>query len=325
MYQFQITVKGQSLEELKKAVVDVHNELNSGVLRSGSITKILEEVSEENSHPGEHFLQPIINKTNEIIQNHNDVPTIEQGTPAFPGANIQAGEVAARVAERDVQNHNDVPTIEQGVPIHDTSNLQIELDAEGIPWDKRIHTSTKTQMKREKTWKRKRDLEDSFVTQVKNELLLNVQQAANPAVIPPAPINADTPIIEQPLAPVLEQPVVELPPAVAPIVNQLCTPPVAVVEAPISPVVEQPVVVDAPIVAPAPTPQLSGSGHTIETFSAGFPMILANLITEGKVTQDYVNELKTYFNAKEIWELTPEQKTEVFNSFVGFGFIQKVG
>ena len=54
-------------------------------------------------------------------------------------------------------------------------------------------------------------------------------------------------------------------------------------------------------------------------------MILGSLISEGKLTPEYVNTLKEYFKVAEIWNVSEDQKKEMFESFAGFGFIQKVG
>lgn len=99
-----------------------------------------------------------------------------------------------------------------------------------------------------------------------------------------------------------------------------------VVQAPV--VVEEPKISEAPkaiaALTPAPIPTIQ-SGHTLETFKTNFPMILAGLITEGKVTQQYVNTLKEYFKVDQIWNISDEQKGEMFKSFVEWGFIQAVG
>ncbi len=95
----------------------------------------------------------------------------------------------------------------------------------------------------------------------------------------------------------------------------------------VAPVV-QPVVVQAPVVQAAPVaPPLPtmNSGHTLETFKSNFPLILGGLITEGKVTPDYINSLKAYFKVDQIWMVTEEQKTEMFNSFVQYKIINQVG
>lgn len=77
--------------------------------------------------------------------------------------------------------------------------------------------------------------------------------------------------------------------------------------------------------SPAPQPQMNNGGHTLDSFKQNFPMILGNLISEGKINQEYVNQLKQHFGVEEIWAINDNQKEDMFNSFVEFGFIQKVG
>ena len=64
-------------------------------------------------------------------------------------------------------------------------------------------------------------------------------------------------------------------------------------------------------------------GHTFETFSTNFHVILANLITEGKITQEYVNELKKFFGLDEIWKVNDEQKQMLFDQWIEYKFITK--
>ena len=87
----------------------------------------------------------------------------------------------------------------------------------------------------------------------------------------------------------------------------------------------QPAVVVAPVVQAAPPLPTMNSGHSVETFKANFPLILGGLITEGKVNQDYINTLKAYFKVDQIWMISEPQKEEMFNSFVQYGIINKVG
>ena len=105
-----------------------------------------------------------------------------------------------------------------------------------------------------------------------------------------------------------------------------------VVEAP-APLVTQPAEPIVPVVAPpvveAPTPIAPpvlnvSSGHSVETFKKNFVMIIASLITEGKIAQDYINQLKAHFGVDELWNFDEAQQEEIFASFVSFGFIQKV-
>ena len=66
-------------------------------------------------------------------------------------------------------------------------------------------------------------------------------------------------------------------------------------------------------------------GHTFETFSANFHTVLANLIAEKKISQEYVNDLLKFFQIDQIWKATEDHKLACFNQWADLGFIQKVG
>lgn len=90
----------------------------------------------------------------------------------------------------------------------------VELDSEGLPWDKRIHSGGKTFMKKDGTWKLRRKLDPVFVAKVKSELLIaqNPERAAdipgNDVPPPPPQVNEvptpppveDTPTVVDPNA-----------------------------------------------------------------------------------------------------------------------------
>jgi hypothetical protein len=56
------------------------------------------------------------------------------------------------------------------------------LDADGIPWDVRIHAGTKTRLKADNTWKLKPGVDKALVEQVKAEL-----KGVQAVLVPPAP------------------------------------------------------------------------------------------------------------------------------------------
>jgi hypothetical protein len=157
-----------------------------------------------------------------------------------------------------------------------------EVDAENIPWDGRIHASSRA-LTKDGTWRTRRNLDDATYKTIKNELLANRGTVAQPVYT----------------APVYEAPAI-------------VTPPLQVVQTPVI----------APTIA---MPVMNNGGHTVDSFKTNFAMIIATLITEGKITQDYINQLKDYFKTTEIWMLNDEQKAQVFESFVGYGFVKKVG
>lgn len=145
-----------------------------------------------------------------------------------------------------------------------------QLDGEGLPWDKRIHSSGQT-IDRKGFWIKKRKVDPVLVAEVKNELRAAMQSNGISVAKP----------VEQIVIPVEQTPVV--PPAMS-----------------------------------------VGNGHTVETFIANFPMVIGALITEGKINQPYIEELKKFFNVPEIYQISDGQKSDLFESFVAGGLIQKV-
>lgn len=165
-----------------------------------------------------------------------------------------------------------------------------ERDSEGMPWCATIHASSKAKNK-DGSWRVKRGVEDSEVAKYK-------AQFQNTSA------NARPPEADPVLVPEFDQGV---PTRTEPVVNQPVTP------------------------AAAPTPSLPmpsmNSGHTLDTFKSNFPMIVASLITEKKITQDYVNELKAFFKVDEIWKVTDSQKEMMFAQWTSseYNLIQRVG
>lgn len=164
-----------------------------------------------------------------------------------------------------------------------------EVDSEGLPWDSRIHASSKNKVTNG-TWRTRRNVDENLVYQVKQELRARVASAQVPmAEMPPVIV---TPVAQP------EPTLIEAPPVIA-----------SAAQAP----------------TPAPLPQMNHSGHTLDTFKTNFPLILANLITEKKIDQNYVNTLKEYFGVTEIWMVNDEQKAMMFDQFVNYGFVQRIG
>lgn len=95
-----------------------------------------------------------------------------------------------------------------------------ELDSKGLPWDERIHASTKTTTA-DGTWKFKRGVDKALVVQVANEL-----RAATGAVTPPPPPPAPTETVAAPPPPPPPAPVTETaaPPAPPAVETPTATP-----------------------------------------------------------------------------------------------------
>lgn len=162
-----------------------------------------------------------------------------------------------------------------------------ELDSEGIPWIEGIHSSSKAKVKNG-TYKIARGVDDATANAAKAKYRAS------------APVQA---------APVYQAPVQHVQHI------NLNTPPVVTYQAPVQ---------QAPVVAP-PIPQMQQSGHTLESFKGNFAMTLAQLITNGKLTQDWVNSLKAHFGVAEIWQANEAQVAQVFDQLVQHGIVQRVG
>jgi hypothetical protein len=70
-------------------------------------------------------------------------------------------------------------------PPHGTSK-EPELDTDGIPWDKRIHATSKAKLK-DGRWRRRRNLDDILFERVKQELLSTKPERSEPQAPPPPP------------------------------------------------------------------------------------------------------------------------------------------
>lgn len=75
-----------------------------------------------------------------------------------------------------------------------TATNAVDLDGEGLPWDARIHASSKAKLaKAPNGWKKKRGVEAAIVAQVEAELRAAMQAGpANPVVTQPAPAPVET-------------------------------------------------------------------------------------------------------------------------------------
>lgn len=91
-------------------------------------------------------------------------------------------------------------------PVVATPPPGVELDANGLPWDDRIHASTKVKVGADgkKVWRSKRGVDAAIVKAVTAELkaimAAPVPAAAPVAVVPPPPADPDAPAVTDPAA-----------------------------------------------------------------------------------------------------------------------------
>jgi len=88
-------------------------------------------------------------------------------------------------------------------PVAQETSTDKDLDADGLPWDERIHSGNKKK-KTDGTWTKKRGVNDAEYNQVRAELLAKEQGGALPPVAPVAQQPAPLPPVA-PVAPVAQQ------------------------------------------------------------------------------------------------------------------------
>ena len=157
-----------------------------------------------------------------------DLPTIPAAAApvvAAPVSPVIAPNVQATVSEVATTTQQVVSPTVTTTP---TANAAVEVDDEGTPWDVRIHSAKKTQVKSlvvtgGKAWRMKKGCTPELVESVKAELKA-AQSADNSPASPVSPAVA-SPVVAAPVSPVVAAPV--SPVAAAP-----------VVAAPVSPVID---------------------------------------------------------------------------------------
>lgn len=225
---------------------------------------------------------------------NNNIHTGASGVPVtqqFTVPVMSVDELNDHITPHPVVVPAVIPAQEINEPdVEDTPPIKIDnsiLDSNGLPWDSRIHADSRGKSP-SGAWSRKRRLEPALIAQVEAELKAAVQNVA--------PIAAA----------VIQEPIIE---------------PVQVVAPTVPPAVTQ-----QPALVP-PTPEVfTKHAHTFESFKQGFIITIASLITDGEISQEYVNQLKLYFQVKEIYHLVKEESKllELYENFCNEGLITRV-
>lgn len=218
------------------------------------------------------------------------------------------------------------PTQTTVVPVHppvqDASGelTTTQLDSEGLPWDKRIHSSSKA-LNKDGTWRLRKNIKQELVEQVVAELRAktpSVATASSPGTVPSSTVPQATQPAPQVAAPTIPSQTSFPGAAQGPQGGQAVQTPVGFQS--------QPAVAPTNVVPMIPQPQAAKPAHNFQTFSANFIPTIAELIKRGDIDQTYVDQLCTYFGVKQIWELTayPDKLGELFNTWAQTGIITAV-
>jgi hypothetical protein len=194
---FKITFEAKTMEDLQNQVnelVGTHNKpQNSGVERYGNV------MTEVSKIPCETLIDNVFtNMTSDSVAVPNPVdsdisiiPEVVESTETQPQAEPQSP-----------------------APLM-SPDFNVEVDSQGIPWDHRIHSSSKTIIK-SGTWKKRKGVAKEVYDSVMAKLVARVTQP--PVDLTPAPPVPGTPSIDP--QPVTSQPPVDLTPAPVPMSNK---------------------------------------------------------------------------------------------------------
>jgi len=139
---YQVTIKGRSLQELKDAVNDINNELGNGNRVVNGVERAFIDVA-----------KPMVTKAAKTMTMELSEDEVEVASPYTEAPPL------------DMMDPRDAVLSQPITPITDGEGL----DAEGLPWDKRINTESKKKIVAG-TWKIKRGMDVNVVNQVKAEL-----------------------------------------------------------------------------------------------------------------------------------------------------------
>lgn len=125
------------------------------------------------------YLKSTFVEINKVVENVAKERNLD---PNILAQGLQAA-VSSKVEESIPSDVNEAPQPPVGQP------QGVELDSEGLPWDHRIHASSKKKLAKTGAWKLMRGVDQSLVDSVKTELraVMNVPAPQPEAVAPVAP------------------------------------------------------------------------------------------------------------------------------------------
>lgn len=180
------------------------------------------------------------------------------------------------------------------------------IDSKGLPWDERLHLEGRT-FNKDGSWRSKRRLDENFIIQVETEL--RAKMRALKGLAPVTSYGSPAAALSYPAPP---------PPTI-----HVEIPNFAANSVPFKPVeVAPPVQTYENVVVP----QGVRPAHSLLSFQNNLMTLLSQLVSDGKINREYIEELKKYFNVKEIWHITSsgKQSMELYDVFAQAGFITKV-
>ncbi len=252
---FELTIKAKDFSELRSNVLNLYQSLGG----------------EDHSHK----LEPQMKFTDHLPL--DPIPVIGQyESPAF----VPPPELTKTLP--------DIPPMPVAQAPVTSSEVQ-EVDARGMPWNEKIHSTTKG-LNKDGTWRVRRGVDKDQIAAVESDTVVQT------VLKNPSP--------EQPFVPPVPSAPAYVPPQV-----------VVAPTTQIAPALPQ-------------YDDFAGArkqAHDFKSFKESLIPSLAKLVKDGRLTVEYINSLKTYFKVTEIWQVNDEQCMEMFNQFAAADLINKVG
>lgn len=87
-----------------------------------------------------------------------------------------------------------------------------------------------------------------------------------------------------------------------------------------APVAQQPVAVPSPV-------QVERAAYTLHDFKMNFMRAMSDLLSSGRVTSEYLVQLRDHYKARELWDLMQNDAamTEIYENFTSAGLITRLG
>ncbi len=313
---YKIVLEADSMSEMQIKVGDLHREWYPAVYPKGSAT--IETFPTPKSVTDDLKWKEVTKDTPLHETTMRTPPPPQETFSPIDTRNFTTDPALVHVS---VPAGSSLPPIARIAPTVSNAKVAGQLDSRGIPHDSRIHSAEGTK-NTDGSWRNRRAVDKNLLAQVEAELFAAAGSPQRVVRHSPVPSMGTGPVAHQSNAAGNAGPgEVYNPPPPPAVTTQVHTPPppqqVAPPQAAVEPVKSYENVT---------IPQGQKPAHSLNTFKSNLTLILAQFITEKKITQEYIQQLKDYFQIKEIWNiLGDEQKCmQLFQMFVDGGMITKI-
>lgn len=191
----------------------------------------------------------------------------------------------------------------------------VELDTDGLPWDARIHSSSKTKAQTG-AWRLRRGLEDTELKRVWDQLRTIYPDPRTGKTVAEVVAESKATTLQvpgfnsHPVPTLANVTLADLQPTVAVVPPMMAAPAGQTFTAP-----------------PIPQPPTDKYSHSFESFRAQQTVIFSNLINDKKIDNPYIQSLCEYFKVANLWDALKDEASAraIYDMFVESKLITRVG